>query len=92
MNGKSSFTTLKILTFGILSDIITLNRFKGPLCLGPLAALFILLIILQLLFYAKKNREVVNMTNNFFFESLSVISSHLAAVSGPALLAAAMVP
>ena len=63
------------------------------MCLGPLlAALFVLLIALQLLFKAKMNRVVVTMTKNFLFGCLSDIVSHLAAICGSAFVTAAMAP
>ena len=61
--------------------------------LGPLlAALFVLLIALQLLLKAKMNRVVVDMTNNFCLGCLVDFVGHLAATCGSAFVTAAMAP
>ncbi|MEO4053396.1 hypothetical protein AAFN87_08140 [Solibacillus sp. CAU 1738] len=41
---------------------------------------------------AKKNQVVVNMDNNFLFETLSDIVGHLAAICGSALVTVALAP
>lgn len=56
-----------------------------------LAALFALLITLQLLLKAK-TKVVVNMTNNFMLDSFADVVGHLAAICGSALVTAAMAP
>jgi hypothetical protein len=48
--------------------------------------------VLQILFKAKKNRVVVDMTNNFFYEVLVDVVGHLAAICGSAFVTAAMAP
>ena len=70
-----------VLCFGIC--------FRWSVGFEPVAALFVLFIALQLLFKAKKNREVVNMSNNFFFECLVDLTSHLAAICGSAFVTVA---
>lgn len=66
--------------------------FRGLFCLvWPLAALFALLITLQLLLKAK-TKVVVNMTNNLKLNSCADIAGHLAAICGSALVTAAMAP
>ncbi|WP_221881868.1 hypothetical protein [Cytobacillus firmus] len=73
--------------------LFNIRYLKGPMSLGPyLAALFVLFIALQLLIKAKMNRVVVDMTNNFFLESVVDIVGHLAAISGSAFVTAAMAP
>lgn len=57
-----------------------------------LATLLVLLISLQLLFKAKKNRVVVTMNNNFLFECLADFVGHLAAMCGSALVTVALAP
>lgn len=65
--------------------------FRGANPVGTLATLFGLLILLQILFKAK-NREVVAMDNKFILDSLAVISGHLAAITGSALVTVALSP
>jgi hypothetical protein len=47
---------------------------------------------MQLLFKAKKNQVVVDMTKNFWLDCLADITGHLAATCGSALVTAAMAP
>ena len=56
-----------------------------------LATLFVLLIVLQILFYGK-TQVVVIMEINSILECLAIITGHFAAITGSALVTVAMSP